>query len=678
MIMRLSNGLFDVLRAQFRRGALLLLAIVTSITLTLSPVLSPPANAQLNDLLSIGGSLTNSLSTCAIETVGWVICPTMLSIARLADYGWTYINQNFLRIDYSIAANNSGTYTAWRMMETIANALFVVAFMILVYSQLTGRGGGYNIKRLLPRLILSAILVNVSYYLAVVLVDVSNIMGDSILTALVKLSQGIGHSVMPVGQTPTGQATGFIDGTLTVITSSVMSRAGIVWVLLAPVAAVTISIAIISAGSLVLLIMRKVVVAMLILAAPVLFVAYLLPNLERFFYQGLRLFLQLLLLYPIIALLLGAGQIVSVTIDTVGSSDANYRAFGDFYFSINGGSGSAITDLTAAAAAVLPLLAVWFVFKRTSSVMSTAGTRLSASISERRGNRDGEKARVTGNAVAGAAAAKNTGGLGGVPNRHQAYSRNRRHSSLGGSSLTGKESAAARAGAANTRGSGAALPQDMLGASIRGEGEDTAKQLAELQNAQVDAKTDSLGIGNTVAEAVGGAETKAKEDEKVTAKDLFNNLNRSHESKDKDRKFSSGPGPAGGGGGGGSDGGTAGSAVRSSNPVTTFKAPQIAQGANIVSGSSLPQQVVRVVTVPIQVDSSSLLGQNHSSAGMSYNNMPQPPVSGTEEKAKARAQKYLFDTEQDLNDTRNQQDILEAKPANNNNNDSIPKKPESD
>src|SRR5690606_5170709 len=135
---------------------------------------------------------------------------------------------------------------------------------------------------------------------------------------------------------------------------SVLTKTGVAWVLLAPVAAVTISIATICAAGIVLLIMRKVIIAMLVLASPVLFVSYLLPNLERFFFQGVRLFMQLLMLYPIIVLLLGAGQIVSATIVTVGTNDTNYRVTGDSYFSRSGGSGSAITELTAAAAAVLP------------------------------------------------------------------------------------------------------------------------------------------------------------------------------------------------------------------------------------------------------------------------------------------------------------------------------------
>ncbi|HUO61876.1 MAG TPA: hypothetical protein VMT96_00285 [Candidatus Bathyarchaeia archaeon] len=655
MLQRWSDRLKSVLSTHLKRGALFVLATLMVGSLTLSPVLTPTANAQgLSDLLSLT-NFTNGLSSCAIETVGWVICPTMRSIARLADYGFTYINQNFLRIDYGLFNDSSGTFKAWGLMRTVANALFVVAFMILIYSQLTGRGGGYNLKRLIPRLLISAVLVNLSYYLCVFIIDLTNILGDSILSVLKdNVAASIGRSVMPISTS--ASATGFKDGTLTTITSSVLSKTGTAWVLLAPVAAVVISIAVVCAAGVVLLIMRKTVIAMLILASPILFVAYLLPNLERYFFQGVRLFMQLILLYPIIAFLLGAGQIVSATIVTAGTNDANYRASGDSYFSLNGGSGSAITDVTAAGAAVLPLLGVWFIFKNMNSIMSTAGSRLSASIAGRRGGKDDEKARVTGNATVGAANNKNLGGLGGP--RRQAYSRNRRHASLGGSSLPEPGTAGRQPQPSPN------AAQNALDSSIRGDGEDTNKQLEGLQDARAQAELNgdlnsTADISGAALQTMtggafggqnggGGAIKTEEKDKQLTAKDLFNNMNRSHDSKDKDRKFSAGPAPAGGGGGQAS-GGAAPSA-----PTVAYRAPQMAQSSNIITGGT-PVQPVSVVAVPVQVNPAELLGQHNLDHTPSNSGVP---VSGTEEKAKARAQKYLFDTEQDLDDARNREDIL--------------------
>ena len=653
MLQHWSKRVTEVLHANLRRGALLLLATFVAVMVVLSPFMARPAQAQLAGLQSLGGSFTNGLSSCAIETVGWVICPTMRSIAKLADYGFSYMNQNFLRIDYALASNDSGTYTAWEIMRTIANAAFVIAFMVLVYSQLTGKNsGGYSIKRLLPRLIIAAIAVNLSYFLCVILIDISNIVGDSLINILQGIAGRVGTTIMPIGKT--GSA--FNDGILTVITSAVMQKAGIAWVLLAPVAAVIVSIATISAVMLVVLIMRKTIVAMLILVSPLLFVAYLLPNLERFFTQGVRLFLQLLMLYPIIALLLGAGQIVSATIISVGSNDrtyTNYRVTNDSYFSALGGSGSAITDLTAAAAAVLPLLGVWFLFKNMSTVMSSAGSRLTAAVKGRRGGGgDDKEARVTGKATAGAQNIKRMFGSE-TPNRRQAYSHSRRRRSPGNSALSG---------------GGSGQPSQVLPQNAALGGNDVTS-IAEEQRtppqtpfgekqSQDDKDINLDGINATGGNGEDGKDGKKNvadaADENVTAKDLFSQMNRKqgHESKDSERKFSAGAPAAGSGnsGGGGS------SSSQPSAPTVGFKAPQIAQNENIVTGTSTPVQSTTAVAIPVQIDASSLLGQQHPP-----DNMTQPPISGTEEKAKARAQKYLFDTEKDLDEAREEQDILNKK-----------------
>lgn len=661
---RWSNHVTETLRTFVRRGGLFLLAAITVVALTLSPFMTKPANAQLTDLLGMGGSFTNGLSNCAIETVGWVICPTMRSIAKLADYGWTYVNSNFLRVESNISNTKSGTYKAWEMMRSVANALFVVAFMVLVYSQLTGRNsGGYNIKRLLPRLIIAAIAVNLSYFICAIMIEISNIVGDSLVQIFKEVAGRVGRTIMPIETKPSA----FQDGTLTVITSSVMGKTGTAWVLLAPVAAVTITIATITSAALILLIMRKAVIAMLVLVSPILFVAYLLPNLERFFFQGVRLFVQLLLLFPIIALLLGAGQIVSSTIVTAGSNDANYRVTGDSYFSRSGGSGSAITDLTAAAAAVLPLLGVWFVFKNMSSIMSTAGARLSANIANRRGGK--EEAHVTGKAPLGAAANQT---LKGLPNNFggghkQGFSRNRRRSSMAGSALTAENMA-------NAKRNGEPR-QAALHASIASIGEDMqakADMQAKMDGRQEAINTESLsaqqvaeleqqkGMGEMAATAILGAKGREDkgDDKQVTAKDLFNDLNKSRMagggSKDKQRSFGAGPQPNGGASGGEASGG--GGAAPAA-PIVAYTAPQIAQGGNIISGSSAGTAPKPVIAVPVQVDASALLGGKNAMQ-QPPNGVAPVPISGTEEKAKARAQKYLFDAQKDIDVAADKLDII--------------------
>ena len=66
-------------------------------------------------------------------------------------------------------------------MRDFANIIFIIGFLIIVFSQLTSFGvSNYGIKRLLPKIIIAAILVNVSFYICAIAVDLSNILGNSL------------------------------------------------------------------------------------------------------------------------------------------------------------------------------------------------------------------------------------------------------------------------------------------------------------------------------------------------------------------------------------------------------------------------------------------------------------------------------------------------------------------
>ena len=53
--------------------------------------------------------------------------------------------------------------------------------MAIVISQITGYGiSNYGIKKMLPKILVMAILINLSWYVAVIGVDISNILGKGI------------------------------------------------------------------------------------------------------------------------------------------------------------------------------------------------------------------------------------------------------------------------------------------------------------------------------------------------------------------------------------------------------------------------------------------------------------------------------------------------------------------
>lgn len=610
-------------------------------------VVTPVSTVSAQPATSSYGS---NVSSCEIEQIGWVICPVMRSIARLADYGFAFINQNFLKIEYGISNSDSGVYKAWALMLSVANTLFVLAFMWIIYAQLTGKNaGGYSIKRMLPRLIIAAILVNVSYYACVIGIEISNAVGGSILAIMQEVTDRIGPSAM----TLSSAADGFNDSRLSDITTAILTKQGTVWILLAPVAAVTVSIAIICAVGLVLLIMRKVVVAMLVLISPLMFVTYLLPNTEKYFQQWLRLFFQLLLLYPVIAFLLGTGQIISATIINVGSeSDSNYRVRDDNYTARNGGSGSATTDLAAAGAAVLPLLGTWFLLKSLSSVVTNAGTKVAGSIGRRGKNQEQKiKAQMDNKA-------KQSVSGSGLPvyERRPSFNRLRKRRNVAsvadtlatGGNGTGKPGSA----------SGAKGPSlfdraigNVNGGGV-GENGDGAPKPQEAVPIQPPAGPDSAELKGAVT-AMTDAKNKEEDSKKKTAKDIFNNLNKSRSLGDN--KSGGGGGGSGNGNGGGSGGPSQPSqTAQPMAPTANFSASS-AVGAAAPGGSSPQPQ--KIIAVPVQVDASSFL--NNTSAPPSQDpGMVHPPSTEIQSKAKERANKYLFKAQNEIDDASDKLDEI--------------------
>jgi hypothetical protein len=119
-------------------------------------------------------------TTCAIDGVGWIICPIINFGANIMDRAYSFLEDTFLRTDIQIF-QETNTQVAWGYMRNIANVAFVIVFLIIIVSQVSSVGiNNYNIKKMLPRLIVAAILVNISYFLTQLAVDISNITGSGI------------------------------------------------------------------------------------------------------------------------------------------------------------------------------------------------------------------------------------------------------------------------------------------------------------------------------------------------------------------------------------------------------------------------------------------------------------------------------------------------------------------
>lgn len=288
------------------------------------PGTDPGGNADPDD----GENAATPTCFNSAGSLGWILCPVLeiLSSAVEGIYDNVIVTQ-FLEIDASfMAADSSGSvYKGWQDFRNFANIIFAILFIIVILAQVTGIGiSNYNVKKILPRLIMTVVLVNISFILCQLAVDLSNILGFQLKKFFVDLA---GDTVVTVG--------GFVGNIGSALTSTLVTggliaggiyAASLTWEFwLIPLLLFLLGIIVSIFFFAIILGVRKAGILILIVLAPVAVVCYTLPNTKRFFDRWFKLFSSLLLVYPICGLLMGGGQYAStLLLGAAGGDDVGF------------------------------------------------------------------------------------------------------------------------------------------------------------------------------------------------------------------------------------------------------------------------------------------------------------------------------------------------------------------
>ncbi|MDR0979666.1 MAG: hypothetical protein LBM12_00705 [Candidatus Nomurabacteria bacterium] len=260
-------------------------------------------------------------STCELGKFGWALCPLIEGMDAMLGGIYTEVVEPFLQIDIQFyeANDSNGTYVAWGTFRNIANIFFVIFFLIVIFSQVTSVGiSNYGIKKMLPEIILAALLINLSYFICQAMVDISNIVGVSISDLL----DTITREITKVNPAPDGTG-GFIHNIITILAIGGTAAAAITiaTVLTGGISAVLAGIILLLLSGLIgalilflLLIVRQVGVVLLIVLAPLAFAARILPNTQGLFKNWWKTFTTLLVVYPACGLVIGGGKLAGAII----------------------------------------------------------------------------------------------------------------------------------------------------------------------------------------------------------------------------------------------------------------------------------------------------------------------------------------------------------------------------
>jgi hypothetical protein len=281
---------------------------------------------------STSATTSPGTSSCSIDGIGWIVCPITNFLAKGMDliYGWI---SGFLKVAPLATNQDQALYRAWGYMRTIANVAFIAAFLVIIYSQITNAGlSNYDIKKMLPRIVIAAILVNTSYWICAIAVDVFNILGYSLQDLFIMIRNSLvgseGNSWDVISWE--GMSSLILSGGSILGGASIASYLGITAVGGALAGATTIgagisaliflllplliSILFIVLVTFLILAARQAIITILIIVAPLAFVAFLLPNTEKWFEKWRSTFFTLLLVFPAFSLIFGASQLASAAI----------------------------------------------------------------------------------------------------------------------------------------------------------------------------------------------------------------------------------------------------------------------------------------------------------------------------------------------------------------------------
>ncbi len=241
-----------------------------------------------------------------VKGIGWLVCPTSGVLATAVDSIYKVIS-DLLVVQPMTTDSDSPIFIVWQYIRDLTNIVFIILIIVVIYSHLTGVGfDNYNIKKILPKLIITAILINLSYLICSALVDTSNIMGASLRGFFENIESQIGATGDAM---VTWEAFAAILGGGGAVAGLTISAAGGLGAVL-PMFILSLITAFLSIlVGLATIAMRQAVVALLVMIAPLAFVCYMLPNTNKWFAKWKDTLSAMLIFFPMFSALFGASHL---------------------------------------------------------------------------------------------------------------------------------------------------------------------------------------------------------------------------------------------------------------------------------------------------------------------------------------------------------------------------------
>lgn len=246
-------------------------------------------------------------AACTGGALGFFLCPLVdLSQAALDKFGPMIESLLIIQPMTAGSPQADALQAIWQIIVGISNLLLVIAFLIVIFSQATSIGlSAYGIKKMLPRIIAAAILINLSFFICSISVDIFNVIGGSVKGII-----SVGMNAV-LGST-SASVTSWWDiggGLLAWVGIAVAAEVALGLLGFLVPALIAGVLAMISLWMMVGL--RQVLILLLIIVSPLAFAAMILPGTESLFKKWYKSFFGLLVMYPVIVAIMYGCALIS-------------------------------------------------------------------------------------------------------------------------------------------------------------------------------------------------------------------------------------------------------------------------------------------------------------------------------------------------------------------------------
>lgn len=246
----------------------------------------------------------------------WILCPAL----RIASSFVSFVDEklNELLTLPSSYYESREVELAWSRMRNLAYAILIPIMLVMILATALGFDfiSAYTFKKAMPRLVVAILFIALSLEITRFLVVLTNDVGQGVLGLITSSFNGAKDVTLASLFDPGGVTGGLFTGA--VVVGGVIA-VGLIPVLLLFLVSAGLAIAV----AVLALAFRQMLLIAFMVIAPLAILAWIFPGNDKLWKLWWNAFTKLLILFPLIMFLIGAGRGFAALVQSTSSSNAN-------------------------------------------------------------------------------------------------------------------------------------------------------------------------------------------------------------------------------------------------------------------------------------------------------------------------------------------------------------------